>query len=130
MRHCPLFVGHMRPPLVAPFPHDDKLIQGQLERIDLIIESSEHLQAQRDNIFLSDLDILSANLSFYCRHLLQIIDTTVTTFYLTFCRPTKLAQNTPRLQIQTPVDRFYYVSTLSLKVMGSGSKASSTRPTL
>eukprot|EP01037_Dinobryon_pediforme_P018408 gene18408-18678_t len=59
--------------------HDDKSIQGQLERIDLIIESSEHLQAQRDNIFLSDLDILSANLSFYCRHLLQIIDTTVTT---------------------------------------------------
>jgi len=79
MRHCPLFVGHMRPPLVAPFPYDDKLIQGQLERIDLIIESSEHLQAQRDNIFLSDLDILSVNLSFYCRHLLQIIDTTVIT---------------------------------------------------
>jgi len=59
--------------------HDDKSIQGQLERIDLIIESSEHLQAQRDNVFLSDLDILSAKLSYYCRHLLQIIDTTVAT---------------------------------------------------
>ena len=59
--------------------HDDKSIQDQLEQIDLIIESSEHLQAQRDNVFLSDLDIHSANLSYYCRHLLQIIDTTVTT---------------------------------------------------
>ena len=59
--------------------HDDKLIQGQLERIDLIIESSEHLQAQRDNIFLSDLDILTDNLSYYCRHLLQTINATVET---------------------------------------------------
>ena len=50
--------------------HDDKSIQGQLERIDLIIESSEHLQAQRDNVFLSDLDILSANIPYNCRHLL------------------------------------------------------------
>ena len=78
MGHCPPSVGHTTSTRRSLL-HDDKSIQGQLERIDLIIESSEHLQAQRDNIFLSDLDILSANLSFYCRHLLQIIDTTVTT---------------------------------------------------
>jgi len=60
-----------------PLLHDDKSIQGQLEWIDLIIESSEHLQAQRDNIFLSDLDILTDNLSYYCRHLLQTVNTTV-----------------------------------------------------
>ena len=54
--------------------HDDKSVHGQLESFELIMESNEHLQVYRDNLFLSDLAFLTNNLSYNRRHLLQTIN--------------------------------------------------------
>ena len=125
MRHCPLFVGHMRTPLVAPF----HMMTNQFKVNSNVLISS----LSQVSIFKLNATISSSVTSIYSPPISPSTAATCSKLliplsppYLTFCRSTKLAQRTSRFTIQPSMNRFYYVSKPSLTVMGSGSKASST----